>query len=263
MLVVDDTDANRDVAARWLGRKGYSVDTADNGMQALERVRNADYDAVLLDVMMPGMSGIDVLRTLRQSRTPTELPVIMATAKDASDDVVEAINLGANDYVTKPLDFPVLARVGTQVGAEAVGRADLPPGAASSSATANCRRPTRGCRTTCARPPRFRRGLPTTGPAVAGYDFAWRFEPSAGLAGDILNVFASTATASGAYVLDVSGYGVAAALLSVTVSRFLSQSPTVVDAVAPARGRRGWRGRRSPTRRAASGSSCPTGWRNG
>jgi diguanylate cyclase (GGDEF)-like protein len=75
-------------------------------------------DAVLLDVMMPGMSGIDTLRALRQSRSVSDLPVIMVTAKDGSDDVVEALDLGANDYVTKPIDYSVaLARIRAQVTA--------------------------------------------------------------------------------------------------------------------------------------------------
>src|SRR5687767_8537698 len=96
VLVVDDTEANRALAERWLRRKGFTVDTAVDGCRALEMVQKADYDVVLLDVMMPGMNGISVLRTLRESRSPTQLPVIMATAKDASDDVVEALTLGAN-----------------------------------------------------------------------------------------------------------------------------------------------------------------------
>jgi len=61
---------------------------------------------VLLDIMMPGISGLEVLKTLRERYSVADLPVIMATAKDESSDIVAALNLGANDYVTKPLDFP-------------------------------------------------------------------------------------------------------------------------------------------------------------
>src|SRR5712691_13561804 len=74
------------------------------------------FDLVLLDIMMPGISGLDVLKSLRQRYSVTDLPVIMATAKDQSEDIVAALQLGANDYVTKPLDFPVvLARIQTQL----------------------------------------------------------------------------------------------------------------------------------------------------
>ena len=71
---------------------------------------------MLLDVMMPGITGIDVLKRLRERFSESDLPVVMATARDASEDVVEALHLGANDYVTKPLDFAVvLARIETQL----------------------------------------------------------------------------------------------------------------------------------------------------
>ena len=118
LLLVDDDPLNLDALSRRLTRNGYSVLTATNGADALAIVRDRPVDAVLLDVMMPGMSGIDTLRTIRQSRAATDLPVIMVTANDASADVVQALDLGANDYVTKPVDFAVaLARVRTHVTA--------------------------------------------------------------------------------------------------------------------------------------------------
>jgi diguanylate cyclase (GGDEF)-like protein len=116
LLLVDDDANNRDALSRRLQRRGYTVLTAESGPDALEMVGAHRVDAVLLDVMMPGMSGIETLRRLRQSRSVSELPVIMVTAKDGSEDVVEALDLGANDYVTKPIDFPVaLARIRTQM----------------------------------------------------------------------------------------------------------------------------------------------------
>jgi diguanylate cyclase (GGDEF)-like protein len=118
LLLVDDDAMNRDALQRRLARKGYTVLTAESGPHALETVSAQRVDAVLLDVMMPGMSGIETLRRLRQSHSLAELPVIMVTANDRSDDVVDALDLGANDYVTKPIDFPVvLARIRTQVTA--------------------------------------------------------------------------------------------------------------------------------------------------
>jgi diguanylate cyclase (GGDEF)-like protein len=118
VLLVDDDALNRDALSRRLGRKGYTVLTAESGPDALEVLSAQRVDAVLLDVMMPGMSGIETLRRVRQTRSVSELPVIMVTAKDRSEDVVEALDLGANDYVTKPIDFPIaLARIRTQVTA--------------------------------------------------------------------------------------------------------------------------------------------------
>jgi serine/threonine protein kinase/CheY-like chemotaxis protein len=112
LLVVDDNEVNRDMLSRRLSRKGYQVKTASNGHEALKMVENGAFDLILLDIMMPGLNGIEVLKILRQKYSTAELPIIMATAKDRSEDVVEALELGANDYVTKPIDFPVvLARV--------------------------------------------------------------------------------------------------------------------------------------------------------
>jgi diguanylate cyclase (GGDEF)-like protein len=118
LLLVDDDAMNRDALSRRLSRTGYTVLTAESGADAIQMVNDHRVDAVLLDVMMPGMSGIDTLRRLRQTRSVSELPVIMVTAKDGSDDVVEALDLGANDYVTKPIDYAVaLARIRAQVTA--------------------------------------------------------------------------------------------------------------------------------------------------
>ena len=227
VLIVDDTETNRDVASRWLRRKGFAVDTVNDGHEALEQIENVSYDTILLDVMMPGINGIEVLRKLRQTHPATELPVIMATAKDASQDIVEALTLGANDYVTKPLDFPVLiARVGTQVSlkrsVEQIQRLERGLEQRNRQLAAANQRMEDDLQAAA----RVQAALlPTSGPQVEGYRFAWLFEPSSGLAGDILNVFRLDQGRVGAYVLDVSGHGVAAALLSVTISRFLSPSP--------------------------------------
>ena len=116
LLVVDDNEMNRDMLSRRLKSKGYFVKVAEDGQQALDILAEEAFDLILLDVMMPGISGIDVLRTVRQTKTRADLPIIMATAKDQSDDIVEALKIGANDYVTKPIDFPVcLARVQGQL----------------------------------------------------------------------------------------------------------------------------------------------------
>jgi CheY-like chemotaxis protein len=108
LLVVDDNEMNRDMLSRRLSRRGHTVVTAENGEDALACIEQQSFDVILLDVMMPGMSGIDVLRHIRQFHSMSELPVVMVTAKGDSDDVVSALKLGANDYMTKPLDFPVV-----------------------------------------------------------------------------------------------------------------------------------------------------------
>ncbi len=108
LLVVDDNELNRDMLSRRLKGRGYDVQVAEGGREALEKLQGEAYDLVLLDVMMPEVSGLDVLAEVRKHRSRGELPIIMATAKDQSEDIVAALKLGANDYVTKPLDFPVV-----------------------------------------------------------------------------------------------------------------------------------------------------------
>jgi PAS domain S-box-containing protein len=124
LLVVDDEEFNRDMLARRLQRAGFQVRLAEDGQQALREVDGGAIDLVLLDVMMPGLNGYEVLRRLRASPAPVRVPVIMVTAKTQSEDIVEALNLGADDYVTKPIDLPVaLARIKTQLARRHAERA--------------------------------------------------------------------------------------------------------------------------------------------
>src|SRR5260370_40608855 len=116
LLSVDDNEMNRDMLARRLARKGYVIELADNAKELLERVQRDAVDLVLLDIEMPEISGLDALKTLRKHYSATELPIIMVTAKTQSDDIVAALDLGAKDYLTKPIDFPVAVdQIGTQL----------------------------------------------------------------------------------------------------------------------------------------------------
>jgi diguanylate cyclase (GGDEF)-like protein/PAS domain S-box-containing protein len=113
---VDDNELNRDMLARRLERKGYEVVLADGAAELMKRLKEVSVDIVLLDIEMPEISGLEALKTLRETYSQIELPVIMVTAKNQSEDIVKALDLGANDYVTKPIDFAVtLARIGTQL----------------------------------------------------------------------------------------------------------------------------------------------------
>ncbi|HEY2380636.1 MAG TPA: EAL domain-containing protein [Terriglobia bacterium] len=116
LLIVDDNEMNRDMLARRLTRKGYSVTVADSAHQLEDRIKQEKVDLLLLDIEMPEISGLDALSKIRQTYSAAQLPVIMVTAKNQSEDIVIALELGANDYLTKPVDFPVaLARIGNQL----------------------------------------------------------------------------------------------------------------------------------------------------
>ncbi len=116
ILVVDDNELNRDALSCLLRLQQYHVDVAHDGEQALAALASRAFDLVLLDVEMPGLSGLEVLTRIRTTRNHTDLPVIMVTARTHGPDIVEAFRLGANDYLTKPIDCPVaLARIGTHL----------------------------------------------------------------------------------------------------------------------------------------------------
>ena len=108
LLVVDDNESNRDIMSRQLRRQGYDVVAAEDGERALALVAEDDFDLIILDIMMPGIDGVEVLRRLRRTYSPAELPIIMATAKTDTQDIVQTAQLGANDHVGKPLDFAVI-----------------------------------------------------------------------------------------------------------------------------------------------------------
>jgi diguanylate cyclase (GGDEF)-like protein/PAS domain S-box-containing protein len=114
LLIVDDEESNRDMLSRRLQRQGLEVILAEDGPQALDSIRKQPPDMVLLDIRMPGMSGMEVLQAIRERYSPAQLPVIMVTAEGHSASIVEALQMGANDYITKPVDMPVaLARIRT------------------------------------------------------------------------------------------------------------------------------------------------------
>src|SRR5262245_4119275 len=116
ILVVDDTASNRDLLSRRLQRQGHTVLQAEDGTAALALIEKESLDLVLLDLMMPGISGYDVLTSLKHDARCREIPVIMISALSELDSVVRCIEAGADDYLAKPFD-PVLlqARIGSSL----------------------------------------------------------------------------------------------------------------------------------------------------
>jgi DNA-binding response OmpR family regulator len=109
VLLVDDDPGVLDVVAFTLRREGFDVDEERDGTAALGKARGRPYDIVILDVMLPGMSGTDVCRALRSE---SDVPIVMLTARDAEIDRVLGLELGADDYVTKPFSTAeLLSRV--------------------------------------------------------------------------------------------------------------------------------------------------------
>jgi DNA-binding response OmpR family regulator len=116
ILLVDDDAVNLTSTAQRLITRGYQVEPLRSGTAALAPIKGAPPDVVLLDIMMPGISGLDVLKELRTRFSHVELPVIMVTAKESAKDVTGALKLGANDYIPKPINIEVaVARIETQL----------------------------------------------------------------------------------------------------------------------------------------------------
>jgi len=108
LLVVDDDEGNRDVLTRRLQKQGYTVANAENGRQALEMLEADSYDLILLDIMMPEMDGFEVLRRLKSTDLLKHVPVIMVSALNEMESVAKCIEMGAEDYLTKPFNATLL-----------------------------------------------------------------------------------------------------------------------------------------------------------
>ncbi len=249
LLIVEDNQAVSDLLTKWLRGKGYTAVVCGDGYRALELVQTGDFDLVLLDVGVPGCDGFEILRALRTRYPPSVLPVIMATALGESEMVVMALQLGANDYVTKPYDLPVLlARVQTQLSAKRTTeqRDQLERMLATRNeeleqANHQLRESNRRMKADLQAAARIQEALlPATTLTIPGVQLAWAFRPCADLAGDTLNVFPLDPNHLGLYLLDVTGHGVPAALLSVHLSLMLSptrdSSSLLVRADGPIQG---------------------------
>lgn len=106
ILVVEDETSMRQALRQGLEEENHTVVLASDGLEGIHAAESCDFDAILLDVMMPGMDGVDLVRRLRAAGRQT--PVLMLTARDAAGDVVRGLDAGADDYLTKPFSFRVL-----------------------------------------------------------------------------------------------------------------------------------------------------------
>lgn len=102
ILIVEDDELLVKVLERLLGVSGFEVCTADNGEEALELAEASRPDLIILDGMLPGMHGFEILRCLKDSETLSDIPVIFLTAQDREEDIVRGLSMGAMDYILKP-----------------------------------------------------------------------------------------------------------------------------------------------------------------
>lgn len=217
ILIVDDNPTNLQLLFHTLSGRGHRILVADGGEAALKIAARTEPSLVLLDIMMPDMDGYEVCRRIKGDPVTRDSDVIFLSALDKTEDKVLGLELGAVDYITKPFQpAEVTARVDTHLTIQRLRRSLEVRNRELQAANQRMR-------ADLAAAARVQGAmLPSVSPDNDRLSAAWAWKPCDELAGDSLNVFAFDGRYLGMYVLDVSGHGVPAALLSVTVSRSLS-----------------------------------------
>ncbi|OHD71653.1 MAG: hypothetical protein A2W19_02325 [Spirochaetes bacterium RBG_16_49_21] len=200
ILVVDDEPVNLQVMINYLSLEGYDVITALAGAEALEKLDHERVDLVVLDVMLPRLSGYEVCRIIRESYSLYELPVLMLTARNKPGDIVTGLEAGANDYLTKPVDKQELvARVSSLIS--------LKVSVKLNSELVLLKRDIQIAHEI------QNSILAQTFPHIEGVDFGLRYEPMTELGGDFYDVQMIGDNQLAILLADVSGHGVAAAFI--------------------------------------------------
>lgn len=200
ILVADDQELNRDLLSRRLRADGHRVDLAEDGPRALAMLEGAPYDLVLLDIMMPGMDGYDVLARIKASDALRHLPVVMVSALDETESVVRCLELGADDYLTKPFNAVVLrARVGASLARKWLHDREQLYARSLARELEIGREIQQGF-------------LPPACPVLPGWQIAARFEPARSVAGDFYDAYVLPGGHVALVVADVCDKGVGAAL---------------------------------------------------
>lgn len=217
ILIVEDDAISRKLLQRRLEKWDHEVTAAPDGLVAWQEFQKGNYPIVISDWMMPGMDGLELTRRIRGLQNTGYTYIILLTAKLAKADLIQGMDAGADDFITKPFDpdeFRVRLRAGERI-VELEKDLELRNIALEE---ANLRMH----RDLDAAAKIQKSLLPAIPPEANGVRSAWYFQPCDQLAGDIFNVFKLDEDHLGIYVLDVSGHGVAASLWSVMLSRMLS-----------------------------------------
>jgi phosphoserine phosphatase RsbU/P len=228
ILVVDDNEMNRDLLSRRLRRDGHTVVMAEHGRAALERLSAQPFDLVLLDIMMPELTGYEVLEILKNDAALRDIPVVMITATTEEDSIVRCLTLGAEDHLPKPFNPAILrARVGSSLAKKRLRDTEKLYARSLERELEIGREIQLGF-------------LPATLPAAAGWELRAHFRPARQVAGDFYDAF-TLADGRIAFVLaDVCGKGVGAALFMALFRSLLRAlaEPQFAAAATPADGLR-------------------------
>jgi len=200
ILVVDDNELNRDLLSRRLKRDGHTVIVAEHGRAALDRLAEQPFDLVLLDIMMPELTGYEVLEIMKGDAALAHIPVVMITAATEEDSIVRCLGLGADDHLPKPFNPAILrARVGSSLARKRLHDAE--------------QRHARSLERELEIGREIQRGfLPAEIPAPDGWELRAHFRPARQVAGDFYDAFTLPDGRVAIVLADVCGKGVGAAL---------------------------------------------------
>ena len=200
ILVVDDNELNRDLLSRRLRRDGHTVIVAEHGRAALDRLVQQPFDLVLLDIMMPELTGYEVLEIMKGDASLAHIPVVMITAATEEESIVRCLQLGADDHLPKPFNPAILrARVGSSLAKKRLHDAEQRHAQALERELEIGREIQLGF-------------LPDEIPAPAGWELRAHFRPARQVAGDFYDAFALPGGRVAIVLADVCGKGVGAAL---------------------------------------------------
>jgi serine phosphatase RsbU (regulator of sigma subunit) len=200
ILVVDDNELNRDLLSRRLRRDGHTVTVAEHGRAALERLAEQPFDLVLLDIMMPELTGYEVLEIMKRDASLAHIPVVMITAATEEESIVRCLGLGADDHLPKPFNPAILrARVGSSLARKRLHDAE--------------QRHARSLERELEIGREIQLGfLPDAIPEPAGWELRAHFRPARQVAGDFYDAFPLPGGRVAIVLADVCGKGVGAAL---------------------------------------------------
>jgi len=200
ILVVDDNELNRDLLSRRLRRDGHTVVIAEHGRAALDELARAPFDLVLLDIMMPELTGYEVLEIMKQDEALQHIPVVMITAATEEDSIVRCLLLGADDHLPKPFNPAILrARVGSSLAKKRLHDAEQRHAKSLERELEIGREIQLGF-------------LPDALPTADGWELRAHFRPARQVAGDFYDAFMLPGGRVALVLADVCGKGVGAAL---------------------------------------------------
>jgi sigma-B regulation protein RsbU (phosphoserine phosphatase) len=223
ILIIDDSTFMLTLLEAILKDKGYCTLVAKDGTTGLDQARKKLPDLILLDIIMPHMDGYEVCQRLQSSKKTRDIPILFLSAKTETENKIKGLQLGGSDYITKPFDKgEVLARVQTHLKIRRLTQDLLQTNAILRENQKRLEEDLNAA--SCIQ----RSLLPQTQETRPQLDIAWKFKPSEKIGGDIFNLMPVEEDFLEFYILDVSGHGVPAALVAVSVSQALQPHSNLV-----------------------------------